>query len=232
MRVLLIEDDKYVNGALRRGLRGSYIIDAATSAEEGQKLIDINEYDLILLDLNLPDKPGLQICKELRASGNATPILILTGLVAVDDKVTLLDSGADDYLTKPFSLEELKARMRALLRRDTEAVNTSEISIAGVVLDTSARLCKRNDIELKLRRKEFDLLEYMMRNSGKTLSRQMIMDHVWDMNDNLWTNAIDVHIKYLRDKLDRPFEEKLIRTVHGVGYKFSPEAIPTTVISQ
>ncbi len=222
MRILLIEDDKYVSSALKRGLRNSYIIDAAATAEEGYSYLDTSEYDVILLDLDLPDKPGKSVCKDLRSNGNSTPILILTGMVEIDEKVSLLDLGADDYLTKPFSLEELKARIRALLRRESANITSSEISVGGLILDSANRTCSRDGIELSLRRKEFDLLEYLMLNNGKSLTRQMILDHVWDMNDNLWTNAIDVHIKYLRDKVDRPFEIKLIQTIHGIGYKLDP----------
>jgi DNA-binding response OmpR family regulator len=222
MRLLLIEDDYHVISALRRRLRSSYIIDVASNANEGQHLAEVNDYDLIMLDLNLPDRSGLTVCANLRESGFNIPILVITGIVEVGNKINLLDSGADDYLTKPFNIDELKARIRALVRRDSETISSSITELGGVILDSACRTVSRNGSEIILRRKEFDLLEYMMMNTGKTLSRQMIMDHVWEANDNLWTNAIDVHIKYLRDKVDRPFGTKMIKTVHGIGYKFEP----------
>lgn len=219
MRLLIIEDDMAVVTALRRGLQDSYIIDVATKGNEGQQKAELGDYDLIILDLNLPDRSGLEICQELRKEGNVTPILIVTSRTEVDDKVTLLDIGADDYLTKPFSLEELRARIRALLRRESATARSSRIEVGELVLDTASRTVSCGGEVVELRRKEYDLLEYMVRNTGKTLTRQMILDHVWDMNDSLWTNVVDVHIKYLRDKLDRRFNKKMIVTVHGIGYK-------------
>lgn len=219
MRLLIIEDDMAVVTALRRGLQDSYIIDVATKGSEGQQKAELGDYDLIILDLNLPDRSGLEICQELRKEGNVTPILIVTSRTEVDDKVTLLDIGADDYLTKPFSLEELRARIRALLRRESATARSGRIEVGELVLDTASRTVSCGGEVVELRRKEYDLLEYMVRNTGKTLTRQMILDHVWDMNDSLWTNVVDVHIKYLRDKLDRRFNKKMIVTVHGIGYK-------------
>jgi two-component system OmpR family response regulator len=219
MRLLIIEDNKDVVAALRRGLQSLYVVDVVTNGVDGLHHAEVGDYDLILLDLTLPDKDGLEICRELRRERNTTPILILTARGDIDDKVALLDAGADDYLTKPFSLEELKARIRALLRREATPINSSRIEVGDIVLNAASRTVTRQDQSIQLRRKEFDLLEYMMRNAGKPLTRQMILDHVWDMNDNLWTNAIDVHIKFLRDKVDRPFGGKSIKTVHGVGYK-------------
>jgi DNA-binding response OmpR family regulator len=229
MRLLIIEDSAEVVAALRRGLRTAYVIDIAATGADGLHQAEVGEYDLILLDLTLPDKDGREVCRELRAAGHNTPIMILTARSEVDEKVALLDLGADDYLTKPFSLEELKARIRVLLRRDSSTVASSDLMVGDLVLDVATRLASRQKQPLKLRRKEFDLLEYLMRNAGKTVTRQMILDHVWDMNDSLWTNAIDVHIKYLRDKIDRPFGSHMIRTVHGVGYKL--EAEPSLISS-
>jgi DNA-binding response OmpR family regulator len=219
MRVLIIEDDAAIVSALRRGLQKNYVLDVAPTASEGQHCLDTTDYDLILLDLNLPDKEGTELCRDIRAGGIQTPVMILTARTDVTDKVTLLDAGADDYLSKPYSLEELKARMRALMRRESKRIKSNKLAVGDLVIDVASRSVERQGLVIGLRRKEFDLLEYLMRNAGKTLTRQMIMDHVWDMNDSLWTNAIDVHIKYLRDKVDRPFGGRMIKTVHGVGYK-------------
>lgn len=218
MKLLIIEDSLMVLAALRQSLHMHYVIDVATSGEEGLDAVASTTYDLILLDLGLPDISGDQICVRIRKTSIDTPILVLTASTRIKDKVFLLDSGADDYLTKPFSLEELKARLRVLLRRETPG-KTSMIELGDLVLDPITRRVYRQSLLIELRRKEFDLLEYLMINAGKVLTRSMILDHVWEMNEGIWTNAVDVHIKYLRDKIDRPFERKMIETVHGVGYR-------------
>lgn len=205
--------------ALCRGLEDSYTIDSVTNGSDGLHYADVNSYDAILLDLNLPDINGAKLCKDLRKENNMTPIIVLTGLVDVGNKVNLLDIGADDYLTKPFSMEELRARLRSQIRKHHKSGNDSKLIIDDLVLDTSSRAVYRQQTPISLRRKEFDLLEYLIHNKGKVVTRAMIIDHVWDIDDQLWTNAIDVHIKYLRDKVDRPFNSNLIKTVHGVGYK-------------
>lgn len=224
MKLLIIEDNLAVLSALRQSLNPFYIIDTATSGEEGAHIAIPDAYDVILLDLGLPDIGGDRVCELIRKSSVMTPILVLTGSTKVKDKVLLLDSGADDYLTKPFSLEELKARLRVLVRRPTQG-KTSILKLGDLSLDPATRRVSRGSSSIKLRRKEFDLLEYLMYNSGKVLTRSMILDHVWEMNEGLWTNAVDVHIKYLRDKIDRPFGTKMIETVHGIGYRIevSPE---------
>ncbi|TAK89151.1 response regulator transcription factor [Patescibacteria group bacterium] len=219
MRILVIEDDSAMVAAIRRSLQSNYIIDVATNGHDGLHLADINQYDLVMLDLSLPDCSGLTVCSKLRANGYTTPILVVTARAEVQDKVSLLDVGADDYLTKPFSLDELKARIRALLRREGGTSYNSQIVVGDLVVDTASRSVSMRGQSVPLRRKEFDLLEYLARSAGKTLTRQMILDHVWEMNDNIWTNAIDVHIKYLRDKIDRRFGVRMIQTVHGIGYK-------------
>ncbi len=218
MRILIIEDDTLILNALNKVLKQNYTVDIATDGVTGLKYVYTNEYDAILLDLNLPDRDGLTICAEIRNENIKTPVII-TGRVSVTDKVNLLDAGADDYITKPFSHDELHARLRSNIRKSYESVSSSIIKVGDLHMDLSKREVRRGDTYIRLRRKEFDLLELMMTNSGKILSRQTIMDHVWDMNETLWTNAIDVHIKYLRDKIDRPFDAKSIRTVHGIGYK-------------
>lgn len=219
VRVLIIEDDPAMVAAMRRGLQPLYIVDVSTTGSDGLYRSDINQYDIIVLDLSLPDQPGRQVCSQLRASGCTCPILVVTARNEVQDKVSLLDVGADDYLTKPFNLDELKARIRALLRREGGSSYNSQIVVGDLVVDTAGRMAAMRGQAIDLRRKEFDLLEYLVRNAGKTLTRQMILDHVWEMNDNIWTNAIDVHIKYLRDKIDRRFGVRMIKTVHGIGYK-------------
>lgn len=215
----MIEDDPAMVAAMRRGLQPHYIVDVATTGHDGLYQADTNQYDTVVLDLSLPDQTGLQVCSQLRASGVKCPVIIVTARTEVQDKVSLLDVGADDYLTKPFSLDELKARIRALLRREGGSSYNSQIIVGDLVVDTAGRIAAMRGQTIALRRKEFDLLEYLVRNAGKTLTRQMILDHVWEMNDNIWTNAIDVHIKYLRDKIDRRFGVRMIKTVHGIGYK-------------
>jgi two-component system, OmpR family, copper resistance phosphate regulon response regulator CusR len=229
MKILIIEDSSEVISALRRGLRANYIIDVVHTGGDGIHEAEVSNYDAIILDLGLPDMPGAMVCRSIRALSITVPILILTAAVAVEDKVRLLDIGADDYLTKPFSLEELKARLRVIIRRDAPATGSSTLSVGDLVLDTTTRRVERSGITVYLRRKEFDLLEYLMYHQGAVVTRAMIVDHVWDVNEGLWTNAIDVHIKCLRDKVDRPFSVPLIKTVHGVGYRLE---VPPAIVAQ
>jgi two-component system OmpR family response regulator len=219
MRVLIIDDNKQVVASLQRGLKPSYAVDVALTGQDGILRAESTQYDAILLDLNLPDISGEDVCASLRFSGITTPILILTGRDVVQDKVELLDMGADDYITKPFSLEEIRARIRVALRHHASKMISNTLTLQDLELDTGARTVRRANKPIELRRKEFDLLEYMMRNQGQTLTRPMILEHIWDMNENLWANVVDVHIKHLRDKIDRPYDSQLIKTVHGVGYK-------------
>jgi two-component system, OmpR family, response regulator len=223
MRLLIIEDNKRVALALRETLRTSYVVDVEYSAKGALNNINLSHYDVILLDLGLPDMDGQALCRQLRDRNITAPIIIVTGDDATVTKVGVLDSGADDYVTKPFSKEELKARIRAVMRRHGHR-KAASLRLGDLELDPASRIVVRASKEINLRRKEFDLLEYMMRNHGRTLTRPMIIDHVWESGDGLWTNAVDVHIKYLRDKIDRPFGSQLIKTVHGVGYKLDAEA--------
>lgn len=218
MKILLIEDDHDVMLALQRGLQPLFRVDTARTAEDGLHQHEVGEYDVVVLDLGLPDIPGIEVCVAMKKRAGAPPILVLTGRADVRTKVAVLDAGADDYLTKPFSLEELKARLRALSRRNRKQ-NSSLLRVGDLILDTATRSVERDGKRIKLRRKEYALLEYLMQNQGAVITRPMIVDHVWDTSDNLWTNAVDVHIKYLRDVIDRPFSSPLIQTVHGVGYK-------------
>lgn len=223
MRLLVVEDNKRVATALKDALRPTYVVDVEYSGKEALNNLNISHYDVILLDLGLPDMDGQDVCQQLRARKITAPVIVVTGDDKVESKVSVLDYGADDYMTKPFSTDELKARIRAVMRRNEHQATPATLRVSGLKLDPASRMVVRENKEINLRRKEFDLLEYMMRNPGRTLTRQMIIDHVWDNGDGLWTNAVDVHIKYLRDKIDRPFERQLIKTIHGVGYKLDAE---------
>ncbi len=219
MRLLIIEDNQLIGQALRRGLKQSYAVDVVQTGQDGILQAGSTDYDLMLLDLDLPDMNGQEVCRRLRDKGVTAPILIVTGSAVFEDKIKLLDSGADDYITKPFSLEEVNARIRAALRRPASQAVSALLVAGDLELNPAARTVRRQDQTLNLRRKEFDILEYLMRSRGKTVTRSMIVEHIWDMNENLWANVVDVHIKNLRDKVDRPFHSHLIKTVHGVGYK-------------
>ncbi len=219
MRILVIDDEQNLVQLIKQKLRQSYIVDAAYTGRAGSHLAQVCNYDLIILDLGLPDIHGSEVCRAIRDNRVQTPILVLTGEDTIKDKVSLLDLGADDYLTKPFSFSELIARIRALLRRATGSSKTNLIMAEDLLVDTVERTVSRQSMPIPLRRKEFDLLEYLVRNRGKVLKRGMILEHVWDDDSETYTNVVDVHIKYLRDKIDRPFEKKLIRTIHGIGYK-------------
>lgn len=218
MKILIIEDEKDVAESIKIILEQHFIVDVAHTGADGEYLAQINDYDLILLDYILPDTDGLLICSLLRKNKIETPILFLTCRDEVGDKVETLNSGADDYLTKPFSPSELIARIRALMRRST-GNHTNSILIGGLSLDSITRTVVRDHKSIRLRRKEFDLLEYLMKNSNRVLTRGMILEHVWEQGTDELSNTVDVHIKYLRDKVDKPFQKKLIKTVHGIGYK-------------
>ncbi len=220
MKILLIEDDKNTAEAVKNGLkRHYYTVDSVFTGGEGEINAEVNDYDLIIIDIKLPDIDGIEVCKRIRALGIKAPILMLTARLAVEDKVTALDSGADDYLTKPFNLAELLARARALMRRDVDSLKNNKLKVADLILDTDTYFVKRTDKTIDLRKKELGILEYLMRNKGKVMSRSMIFEHVWDEHANPLTNVVDVHVRYLREKIDLPFREQLIKTVHGTGYK-------------
>ncbi len=229
-RVLLVEDDRSISGALVSALQSSYEVDTAFTGRLAIYKTDNDNYDVILLDLNLPDLPGLAICQQLRERGLQAPILILTGEASVMSKITLLDAGANDYLTKPFSLGELKARLRVLTRPNQQifSVPTAQLSACGLELNRQNREVSRDGVSISLRRKEFALLECLMENAGSVVSRATLGRFAWQ-SDEIWTNTIDVHIKHLRDKVDRPFELPVIHTVHGLGYKLELSAIKQEV---
>lgn len=219
MRILIIEDDQETALTLKDELKKYFTIELAFNAEDGEYQASVNEFDLILLDYLLPDSNGLTVLKNLRQIGVDTPVLMLTGESSITKKIEAFNQGSDDYLTKPYSMEELLARIRALLRRAGGNINSNTLIVGDLILDLNDKTVRREETQIQLRRKEFDILEYLMRNAGRVLSREMIINHVWDSANESITNIIDVHIKYLRDRIDKPFHKKMIRTVHGFGYK-------------
>jgi heavy metal response regulator len=224
MRVLVVEDDGNIADVIRRGLSEQhYSVDVATDGEEGAFLALTSDYDVIILDIMLPKKNGWLVCKEIREQGSKSPIIMLTALDSVEDKIKGLDWGADDYLTKPFHFGELLARVRSLVRRQSEQ-KTSEIHVADLVIDTALRSVKRGNQQINLSAKEFALLEYLVMNKDHVVTRQMISEHVWDMNFDPQSNVIDSFVRFLRQKIDKGFSSSLIHTVRGVGYRFSEQA--------
>ena len=218
MRILLVEDDKKVASFIRKGLEEEgYAVDVAADGEAGLFMGLDRLHDLIILDVMLPKKPGFQVLRELRQAKVATPVLMLTARDTVEDKVQGLDAGADDYLTKPFVFAELLARVRALLRRRAEA-RSPRLQVADLVLDPATRSVTRDGQPITLTNREFALLEYLMRNAGRVLTRTAITEHVWDYDFDSGTNVIDVYVNYLRKKIDAGHEPKLIHTVRGAGY--------------
>jgi two-component system copper resistance phosphate regulon response regulator CusR len=217
MRILVIEDEKKIASFIKRGLKEEgYMIDVAYDGEEGYRLSRENDYDLILLDIMLPKRDGISLCRQLRDDGVTTPVLMLTAKDSVQDKVTGLDSGADDYLTKPFAFEELLARIRALMRKRSPLA--TKLQAGDLVLDLITHRVTRAGREIVLTMREYALLEYLMRNGGTVVTRTMITEHVWDIDFDTSTNVIDVYINYLRNKIDSGQQKKLIHTVRGRGY--------------
>ncbi|MCF8720193.1 heavy metal response regulator transcription factor [Nitrospina gracilis] len=218
MRILIVEDEKKVAGFIKKGLEEeTYAVDVATDGEEGQNLAEMNHYDLIILDLMLPKIKGLDVLAHLRTKNINTPIILLTAKDSVEDKVTGLNQGADDYLTKPFAFSELLARIRSLLRRGQSETKTV-LQVGDLTLDLVSHKVKRGGEEIELTGKEYSLLEYFMRNAGKVLTRTMIAEHVWDYNFDTFTNVIDVYVNHLRKKIDKQYDHKLLHTLRGVGY--------------
>jgi two-component system, OmpR family, response regulator len=223
MRVLVVEDERKLGELLRRGLREEgYAADLADRGEEALWMARAVAYDAIVLDVMLPGADGFETCRRLRGSGIWSPVLMLTARDAVDDRVHGLDVGADDYLTKPFAFEELLARIRALTRR-VPAERPAVLEVGELRLDPAAHRAWRGDRELDLSAKEFALLELFMRRPGVTLSRTQLLDGAWDMAFESRSNVIDVYVRYLREKIDRPFGRDSIETVRGVGYRLCPE---------
>jgi two-component system, OmpR family, copper resistance phosphate regulon response regulator CusR len=223
MRILVVEDEKKVAGFIKQGLEEEgHAIDVAFDGREGLMMALDGVHDLIILDINLPKLDGLSVLREFRHHQGKTPVLLLTVRAAIEDKVLGLDTGADDYLTKPFSFQELLARIRALLRRRVEA-EPLRLQVADLSLDPARRLVLRGTERIDLSTKEFALLDYFMRNPGRVLTRTMIGEHVWDYDFDPMSNIIDVYVNYLRKKIDTGREPKLIHTVRGVGYVLQGE---------
>lgn len=224
MRVLVIEDELKIAAFIRKGLQEEYYaVDIAQDGEAGLECAVSVEYDLIILDISLPGLDGLSVCRELRRVGIETPVLMLTARDTVDDRVTGLDSGADDYLVKPFSFKELLARMRALSRRPP-AVQDNVLQLANLQVDTMSHTVKRDSRPIELSPKEFSLLEFLLRHVNRVVTRTSIAEHVWDEEFYSESNVVDVYIRNLRRKIDDEYSLKLIHTVRGLGYKMAEES--------
>ena len=218
MRLLLVEDEMKVARFISQGLKEhNYIVDVANDGEMASELAYVEDYDLIIVDLMIPKKNGIRLIKELRLNGKTAPILILSAKDSVEDKVKGLDLGADDYMTKPFAFSEFLARIRSLLRRNQEKVSPL-LQIADLTLNPSTRDVSRGGIHIFLSNKEYAILEFMLRNAGRILSRTLILERVWMDAYNVGTNVVDVYINHLRNKIDKNFDLKLIHTIYSVGY--------------
>jgi DNA-binding response OmpR family regulator len=218
MKILIVEDDIKISAFLEKGLKEeNYTVDCCFDGEEAFYLITTNKYDLIILDLMIPYVDGVQLCKDLREIGNNTPIIMLSAKSSIEDKVLGLNSGANDYLTKPFSFDELIARIKVQLRDDD--ILTNVLQIDNLILDCDKKLLRRGDKIINLNAKEYMLLEYLLRHKGTIITKEMLNDTLWNMSDEIESNAINVHIYQLRQKIDKDFEVKLIHTIRGMGYK-------------
>ncbi|MDA3803144.1 MAG: response regulator transcription factor [Patescibacteria group bacterium] len=221
MKILSIEDEKEISLFLKTNLEHiGFSVDIAETAEGGLFLASTNEHDLILLDLNLPDKNGIEVCKSLRLSGNKVPILILSVNEGVNDKISLLEAGADDYLTKPYSITELSARIKAITRRP-QTIKSEILSYKDLYLDSNKQIIKKGENIIYLTRKEFILLSYLLRNKGRVISRGEILEHVWDKEADIFSNTIETHILNLRRKINKDDNESFIKTYSGRGYAIS-----------
>lgn len=218
MKVLIIEDNQWLASSIKDYLKTNFTVDIALTSEDGVEKATNVQYAVIILDLNLPDADGYDTCQLLRYRNINTPILVLTGFKEPTRCIKLLDGGADDYMTKPFNSGELRARIAALTRRRYEH-ESGILRFRDIVMDVARRHVERAGVVVELRRKEFDILEYLIMNRGRVVTREMIMNHAWDGDRSGWNNTVDVHIKHLRDKIDRPFALPLIKTAYGIGYK-------------
>lgn len=221
MRILVVEDQEKLAKSLKKGLeQEGYAVDYVLDGEAAERRIEVGhkDYDLIVLDLMLPKKDGYEVCRNMRAHGITTPVIVLTARGATEDKISALNIGADDYLVKPFSFKELLARINALLRRP-EAFVPSELAAGNLLLNTATREVSRGGKNVALTLKEFSVLEYLLKNKGRVVNREELVDHVWDFNYDGFSNVVDVHIKNLRNKIDADNNEKILETVRGVGYR-------------
>ena len=218
MRVLVVEDEKDLNRVITRKLKAEgYSVDSCFDGAESLDYMEMTPYDVIVMDIMMPEKNGYQVLKEMREKGNRSPVLFLTARDALEDRVKGLDLGADDYLVKPFHFEELMARIRVMLRRNHGSVS-NRLALADLTLDCDTHEVRRGEKRIELSAKEFSILEYMLRNKGIVLSREKLETHIWNYEYQGASNMIDVYIRYLRLKIDKEFEPKLIHTVRGVGY--------------
>lgn len=225
MRILVVEDEKRIADFLARGLESAgYTVDAAHEGAAALEMVHLTEYDLLVLDLGLPDLDGLSVLEKIRNRKSSPPVLILSARDSVDDRVKGLELGADDYLVKPFAFVELLARIRVLLRRGQPT--PEKLQVGDLALDCIRRKVSRSGENIELAPKEFSILEYLMRNRGRPLSRTMIVEHVWDMDYDGLTNIVDVYIRHLRAKVDDRFAVKLIQTVRGIGYMLEHQDKP------
>lgn len=224
MRILVVEDERDLNSIIVKRLnKAGYSVDSCYDGEEALDYMRLGEYDVILLDIMMPKMNGLDVVRTLRKKRDKTPVLLLTAKDAIEDRVMGLDSGADDYLVKPFAFEELLARVRVLTRRSIDEV-TNVFTVANLSVDCDTRIVKRGETVIPLSSKEFSVLEYMIRNQGVVLSRAKIEQHIWNFDYEGGSNVIDVYIRYLRKKIDQDFEPKLIHTIRGAGYVLRNEA--------
>lgn len=223
-RILVVEDDLHLAEGMAENMRAEgYAADTAHDGQIGLEMALVGDYDLLVLDVMLPHMDGFEVCRALRAQGKSTPVLFLTARGDPQDRVRGLEAGGDDYLTKPFAFPELLARVQALTRRGQLSIESSELTVADLRLDRLTRRVERAGTPIELRPREFTLLEYLMRHPGKVLSKAMIVSHVWEYSFDTGTNAVDVLVYRLRDKIDKAFEHKLLHTVRGVGYVLKGE---------
>jgi len=219
VKILIVEDDKKISSFIKRGLEEEYFsIDVAYDGEEGFLLATLNSYDVIILDWMLPKMDGVELCKKIRTSNITTPVLMLTAKSDIEDKVFGLENGADDYLSKPFAFEELIARVKALHRRNSYK-SKNILTVDDLKLNPLTREVTRGSSKIELSVKEYELLEFLMRNRGRIVTNAMIMDNIWDMQQDIESNVINVYIHHLRNKIDKNSENKLIHTVRGAGYR-------------
>ncbi len=224
-KILVVEDDEGIVGFLKRGLEAEgFVVDVAADGEQALQLCRDLDYPLIILDVMLPEIDGIEVCRTLRRQMKQSLILMLTARDSVQDKIEGLRSGADDYLAKPFAIDELLARIHALLRRAPYIEPAAVLAVGDLVLDPATRRAQRGDREIELTAKEFVLLRYLMENAGTVLSRSRILSNVWEHSSDTYTNIVDVYIRYLRSKIDTGTQSQLIRTVRGVGYMISDKA--------
>jgi two-component system, OmpR family, response regulator len=225
MRILLVEDDEKTASFIKKGLKEvGYAVEHAADGEDGLYLATTATYDAAVIDIMLPKMDGLSLIGELRKKKIMTPVIVLSAKRSVDDRIKGLYAGGDDYMVKPFSFSELLARIHTLVRRATQSVESSQLAVADLNIDLLSRKVTRSGNEIELQPKEYSLLEYLVRNAGRVVTKTMIMEHVWDWDFDPQTNVVEVRVCNLREKIDRPFERKLIHTIRGVGYVLEERA--------